>query len=197
MSSTVDLILSLLLLYKYWIIFISLFASAVFMPIPAVGTILLAAGAFSSLGYFNLFTSFFVAVLGNFFGDILMFFLAKKYGHDILHKLHIRIPRYFDKLEKWVKEYPQPTIFLSRFIGLAQILTSLLCGFIDIRLSTFIIYDLLGNIVSDGLIIYTGYILGTDWQDFSGLFNTTGYIIIGIIMAIMLSFIIWRKNKNK
>jgi len=195
MSSILPFLLSFLLLYKYWAIFAAIFLAAVIVPIP-VNSLLLAAGAFASQGYFSFSFSLMVAVLANILGDCLDFFLARIYGRRALELLHVSTPAYLERLERFVNKYPGSAIFLTRFVGTIEPLTSLLCGFIGVRFSKFIIYDILGNIVSIGIVLYAGYFLGVHWQDFIGLFNLTNYIIVGLIIAVALSVVMWRKGRR-
>ena len=200
MTSILSFLLSLLLIYKYWVLFFVLLLSGIILPVP-VSSLLLATGAFISQGYFNFYFSLLAIVSGNILGDCFDFFLAKKYGRKALNIMHIGVPKYFEKLEHFVNKYPGSAIFLTRFVGTIEPLTSLLCGFAGIKFRKFIFYDFIGNIVSNGIIIYVGYVLGIHWQDFLGFFNITSYILIGIVTIIILFIITLGKkhirNKNK
>jgi membrane protein DedA with SNARE-associated domain len=195
MSNILPFLLSFLLLYKYWTIFVLVFIAAVIVPIP-VNTLLLAAGAFASQGYFSFSISIVVAVLANVLGDCFDFFLARRYNRQILHLMHIRVPTYFARLEAFVQKYPGSAIFLTRFVGTIEPIVSLLCGFIGIGFMTFLLYDFLGNLVSNGIVLGAGYFLGIHWQDFSGLFSTTDYILVGLIIVAVLCIVMWRKKRN-
>lgn len=195
MTGVLSFLLSFLLLYKYWTLFIAILLAAIIIPIPA-NTLLLASGAFASQGYMSFSLSLFVVVLANVIGDSIDFFLARKYGRSILKKIRIKIPPYFERLEHFINKYPGSTIFVTRFIGTIEPLTSLLCGFIGVKFKKFLFYDILGNFVSNGIILYAGYFLGVNWQDFTGIFNITDYILL--IIVIILAFFIasWKKNKK-
>ena len=195
MSNILTFLLSFLLLYKYWALSIAVLLSAIIVPIP-VSSLLLATGAFASQGYFSFFWSLTIVVLINIVGDCFDYFLAKKYGHRALRMLHIRIPDYFERLERFVRKYPGWAIFITRFVGTIEPLTSLLCGFIGIRFRKFLFWDFLGNVVSNGALLYAGYFLGVHWQDFNKLFNTTSYILMGIIIIIGISVMMWTRKKN-
>ena len=196
MSSLVSFLLSFLLLYKYGALFVLIFVAAVILPIPT-NTLLLATGAFSSQGYFNFFISLVIAVVANVLGDSLGYFLAQKYGRKVLQKLHIKIPSYVEKLEHYVDKHPGYTIFLSRFFGTADSVVNVFSGFAGVHFEKFIFYDFLGNFVSTGSVLFTGYFLGIHWQDFLNLFNLAGWIIFGMILIILFLLFLWyRKNHN-
>jgi membrane protein DedA with SNARE-associated domain len=195
MNSGLTFLLSALLLYKYWALFIAFILAAIIIPIP-VNTLLLASGAFASQGYMSFSISLIVVVIGNVIGDCIDYLLARIYGRSILHKMRIRVPSYIERLERFVGKYPGSTIFITRFVGTIEPLTSLLCGFIGIGFVIFIVYDILGNIVSNGLVLYAGYILGSYWQDFTGILNITNYILMAVIILIVILALIWQKNKK-
>jgi membrane-associated protein len=196
MSDFVALLLSSLLLYKYWALFIVIFIAAVILPLPT-NSVLLAAGAFASQGYFSFFLSLAVAVGANILGDCFDYFLARRYGRRIIRTLRIRVPSYIERLEEYVRKHPGPTIFLTRFVGTADPLANILSGFVGVSFATFLLYDFLGNIVSIGGVLYAGYFLGINWQDFSKLFSIAGWIVLGCIVIAALALSLWYRNHNR
>ncbi|HUD03131.1 MAG TPA: DedA family protein [Candidatus Paceibacterota bacterium] len=194
MNDFVALLLSFLLLYKYWALFTVIFLAAVIVPFPS-NSILLATGAFASQGYFSFPLSLTVAVGANILGDCVDYFLARRYGNRALTLLHIRLPIYIKRLEEFMRKHPGSTIFITRFVGTVEEVVSFLSGFIGIPFSTFLIYDTLGNVISDGGILYAGYFLGVHWQDFSTLFSVVGWILLGIIIIAALSVALWYRSK--
>jgi membrane-associated protein len=195
MSAAISFLLSLLLLYKYWALLLVFFFSALILPLPT-STVLLAAGAFASQGYFSFFLSLFVVVASNVLGDYTGYFLAHRYGRRIFELLHIRVPDFIGHMELFLKRYPGPAIFLTRFAGTTDSLTNLLSGFGGVSLTAFLFYDILGNLVSDGGLLYAGYFLGVHWQDFTGLFDITDYILIGIVVIIAIYVVMRYRNRT-
>ncbi len=196
MSGLAGLLLSFLLLYKYPVLFGIIFAAAVIVPFPT-NTLLLAAGAFASQGYFNFFLSLTVAVIANMLGDSVGYYIARRYGKAALTLLHIRVPSYIERLEEYVRRHPGPTIFLSRFAGTTDSVANILAGFIDIPFGIFLWYDFLGNVVSTGGVLYIGYILGINWQSFTGLFDIAGWAVSALVVLLVLVIIIWHKNRTR
>jgi membrane-associated protein len=165
------------------------------LPIPT-STVLLSTGAFASQGYFNFFISLAVIVGANMLGDYTGYLIARRYGRKALGILHVNVPVWIERLETFLHKYPGPAIFITRFVGTTDILANLLCGFGGVSLPIFLFYDFLGNLVSNGSLLYAGYFLGVHWQDFTGLFNITDYILVGIVVAIALYAIIRYKKNN-
>ncbi len=194
MSTIVSFLLSSLLLYKYWALVAVFFFSGLILPVPT-STVLLATGAFGSQGYFNFFVSLAVIVGANMLGDYTGYLIAKRYGRKAFGIMHIHVPAWMERLEAFLHKHPGSAIFLTRFAGTTDILTNLLCGFSGVSVTVFLFFDCIGNLVSDGSLLYVGYFLGIHWQDFTGLFNITDYIILGVIVAIVLSVFLFKKKK--
>jgi membrane-associated protein len=194
MSTILSFLLSSLLLYKYWALLLVFFFSGLILPIPT-STVLLSTGAFASQGYFNFFISLAIIVGANMLGDYTGYLIARRYGRKALGILHVNVPIWIERLETFLHKYPGPAVFITRFVGTTDVLGNLLCGFGGVSLPVFLFYDFLGNLVSNGSLLYAGYFLGVHWQDFTGLFNITDYILVGIVVAIALYAIIRYKHK--
>ena len=196
MSAILSFLLSSLLLYKYWALLLIFYFSGLILPIPT-STVLLSTGAFASQGYFNFFISLAVIVGANVLGDYTGYLVAHRYGRKAFTMMHVHVPVWMEKLEAFVHRHPGSAVFVTRFVGTTDVLANLLCGFGSVSAFTFLFYDIIGNIVSDGWLLYAGYFLGVHWQDFTGLFNITDYILIGLIVIIALSVVMWNKRRNK
>jgi membrane-associated protein len=196
MTNTLSYLLSFLLLYKYGALFVLFFVAGLALPIPT-SSVLLATGAFASQGYFNFFISAGIIVASNMLGDYVGYFIAKKYGRRAFELMHIKVPAWVEKLEGFLHRYPGSAIFLTRFVGTTDVLANLLCGFGGVSTQKFLWYDFLGNAVADGGILYIGYFLGVHWQDFTGVFGITDYILIAVVVIIVISIIMWSKKRGR
>ena len=182
MSYFLTTLLSYLLLYKYSALFLIVFSSAIIFPWPQ-NTLLLAAGAFASQGYFSITLCFIVAQIANVLGDITGYILTRTWGYRIIKEKHIKKFSSVAKLDRYMRNYAGLTIVATRFIGTLGSLVNFLAGLAHVPFLTFIIYDCIGNALDIGLFLYAGYALGTLWQSFSGIANTASWII-AIIIAI-------------
>jgi len=196
MSYILAAVFSFLLLYKYWALLAIFFISALVLPIPT-STVLLATGAFASQGYFNFFLSLFAIVASNILGDYVGYLLARRYGRHILDMMHVGTPASLKSIETFLRRHPGPTIFLTRFAGTTDSLANLLAGYSGISHGAFLFYDILGNVVSDGWLLYAGYFLGVHWQDFTGFFNVTDYVLLGVIIVVAISLILWQGRRGR
>ena len=86
MTSLISGLLAYLLLYKYITLFIVCYLAALLIPLPS-NTSLLAASAFASQGYLNIYIVIAVALAANVLGDITGFLLARRFGKEFLMKV--------------------------------------------------------------------------------------------------------------
>lgn len=180
MNAELGAFLSFLLLYKYVALFAFIFCSAVILPLPD-NSLLLATGAFASQGYFDFWLSLSVALVANVAGDCTGYFLAKRWGHAALERMHIRVPWYIGRLDGYLRRHPRRSIFLTRFVGTADSVVNVLSGFAKIPLSTFLLWDTLGNFVSLFYILYLGYLFGVYWSNVSGILSIAGFILFAVV----------------
>ncbi len=188
-------LLSYLLLYKYAALFVFVFSIAVIVPLPANG-ILLAAGAFASFGYFNLPLSIVVSTIGSVAGDILDYSIARYYGRRVFEKFRINKHYYFERLEHGFRTHAGLTIFVTRFVGPIDLLGSLFSGSIGIPAGIFVLYDLLGNFVSTCIVVVIGYLAGSYWQNFSGLIDIAGWILLAAVVLFITLRTFLRRHRH-
>ena len=146
MSSLLGSILSYVLIYKYAAIFIIAFFGAIILPLP-VNAMLLAIGAFSSQGYFNLWGSLTAAVTGNVLGDVTDYLATRKYGEIIIRKLKINKSRLFLQLEEELCQDAVGTVLISRFAGSLSSIVNFLAGFVGVPFFSFLIPDVIGDFI--------------------------------------------------
>ena len=185
MTGFAGILLSYLLLYKYSLIFGLFFVSAVILPLPD-NTVLLAAGAFASQGYFGFWYSFLAATLGTFGGDLFDYLLSRRFGHEATRKLHIKIPPWIETLERYVRKHPRLTIFATRFVGTFDSLVNLAAGYAGVPAAVFIFFALLGDATSNFLVIMLGYLAGDYWTDVSAIVSGIGWVLLAIVALFAL-----------
>lgn len=196
MNGPVSLLLSFLLLSRYWALFVIVASSAIILPIP-VNVVLIATGAFASQNYFSFVTCFGIALIANVLGDCFDYFFAHHFGRSILQTLRVSIPSYVQNIERYIYTHPGPTIILTRFGGVTDPPVNFLCGLSDISFAHFLFYDFIGNTLSTGMFLCVGYVLGIQWQNFTGLFDLFGWIVTGLIIATLLVIALWYKKNQK
>ncbi len=183
--------LSYLLIYKYVALFVIIFLGSVGLPIPAL-TILIAAAAFSSEGYFSLPEVIIASGCASIFGDILMFSLVRKWGTKILIKLKlgkIISSRQFKKIEGKFYVHPIRAIYLSRFNNLTSLSVNILGGLSQIKFTKFLLWDALGEMSVVLFCVIIGYVFGNNWEYVAQLIGKFSIIIILTVVIIAVLYV--------
>jgi len=189
-------LLSFLLLYKYAALFILIFVSSIGFPVPS-NTLLIAVGAFASQNYFNLPLSLGIALFANISGDLSEYFLMRKYGRLILEKKYhkkfnfiVKFERHIKFLEKYINSHQRTTIFITRFLGVANAIVNFLAGLAPVKLKIFIVFDALGNFLCIAFMILLGFFISESWQSVAEIIGTTSTFLSAIILLILAIVII-------
>ncbi|MCL4405365.1 MAG: VTT domain-containing protein [Patescibacteria group bacterium] len=195
MGSLLSSILSYVLVYRYAAIFVFNFGAAMILPLPMSAT-LLAVGAFSSQGYFNIWESLAVAVSSNVLGDLADYLLTRRYGATIIRKLKIDQSRFFVQFEEELRHDAAGTVFSSRFAGSLSSVVNLLAGFVGVPLLSFIIPDIIGDVIEPTVILFVGYILGIYWSNASDIFTLLAAVVATAVVLFVM-FRIYRRMARR
>ena len=188
MDFLLDSFLSYLLLYKYLALFLIILTGAIYLPIPTASTVM-AAAAFASQGYMNLTYVIIVACTAYILGDIIGYFIAKKFGKPILYKmrlgklLHSRI---FKVIEDQIVIRPFFSLFLTRFQIQADQIGNILAGLNNFPLKRFLLFISVGQVVQVLCFAVLGFIFGQYWKEIADLTSQFGYIVLVIFLLLIV-----------
>jgi membrane-associated protein len=186
MDSLLTPLLSYVLLYKYITIFVVVYIGAIGIPLPA-NAMLLAVGAFASQGFFSFWASLAVAVIANTLGDLTDYAVTRKYGEVIIRKLKFDKVAFFGHLKDELSSDGAVTVFVTRFAGSLSSITNFLAGLVKVPFMTFLLSDLLGNIIEPFVALLIGYLVGNYWSNFSSLLSLAAVIVaVGVILFILI-----------
>lgn len=197
MGALVASFLSFILLYKYVALFIVMFVAALVFPLPS-STSLIAASAFSSQGYLNFYLVLLVGISANIIGDNIGFFLARKFGRNILkHRFFRRLgmsPK-LAALENYIQEHPRSTVFFSRFLTEIGPLVNLLAGLSKIPYRQYLLYEASGEIVDVFLYAVAGFVFADKWELAASLFSRSYFVVIAFLVLVF--FLRYRNSIKK
>jgi len=152
---TLDQIISLLIHYKYLLLF----------PIIAIegpiATVL--AGLLTSAGYMNFFAAYATVVAGDMAGDSFYFVLGL-WGREKLIKrwgkyLGITIDR-VERIEKHFNDHIGKTLIIGKLSHIFGVVVLLAAGLAKIRFRDFFKYDLIATLPKSIILILAGYFFG-------------------------------------
>jgi undecaprenyl-diphosphatase len=135
----------------------------------------------------NIYKVFLVVIFGAVIGDIIGFYLGKKYGISLLTKFGQYLflkKEYIDKALLLVKENTAKAIILGRFSPITRTLSPFLVGASGIHTKKFWVYDSIGVIIWASVSIMIGYIFGASYHAVSVALGK--YILLAIILGVLL-----------
>ncbi len=128
-------------------------------------TILILAGIFSRLGAFPFWQLLIIGTLGSFIGDVVAYFLGKKYSRPILHQISKFISH--EKIEKTrflTERHLGKAIFLGRFNSLTRSLSPFFAGVSDVKVFRFVWLAFTSGVAWAFSFAIIGFVLGEGFQ---------------------------------
>lgn len=190
--STLQGVLSVLQFNGYWIIFIIMFLEG---PLIAY-----AAGFASSLDIFNLYFVCFLAILGNFIPDMILYFM----GRLIRGILHTRFFRLFGlskkvilRIEKGFKKHLFKTMLVTKLAPLLPVPGLILAGVLKVKFKKFVFYDLLITIPSTIFFVLLGYYSGITYITLAKTLKIGSILMPVIILLVIVVWLLFRKFAKK
>lgn len=186
---------SYIVLYKYTALLLMVFIGSIgLVPVP-LNEVILAAGAFAKLGNMNLWAILSISLFGNVLTDMLGYFLAYRYGDDVLRILRIKKDANFFKVKGYLENYAYGTIYFTKIIGPFGPMVNLVSGLIRIPFKQFLLYDFLGNFTDVIFFVLAGYIAGDYWQDILRNIWIFGAVCIFVFVGYLIYKTRFRKIK--
>lgn len=155
-------------------------------------TTVLLGGIFSKLGYMNIEKVILWAFLGTFAGDCTFFSIGRIFGKNIIERyefLRSKVPL----ANKIMKKYGNFIIFIIRFLVGIRAIILLLMGCTNIKLSKFILFNVINSALWSILVSLTGYIFGKVVYVFvSDIRKYEEYTIPAILIGVTILIMIYR-----
>ncbi len=170
--------------FSYAGLFLFLFGSAIFIPIPEELT-LLTAGYFVALGVLNPLYAVPLAICAMLLGDSLLFFLAKTGAH-YAHRLHARMERIgLDKTWLLAPAHPLRAVFCLRFVTGIRLIAPLYAGFNSASWKGFLLTSLSSLIIFVSSMFLLGYAFHASFLPFVAFFEVVRHVVFAGILAIV------------
>ena len=194
MSSLFPYLLNWLQDFGYPALWVVVFVAAIGVPLP-VSLILLAAGAFASLGDFNIGLLVITALSALVCGDNVGYWIGRLWGTKVLDWLQRSRLRRFISPERVTRarEYFQCrggwAIFLSRFLfsALGGVI-NLLAGADPYPYQGFLLCDVGGEILGAVIPLGLGFLFGASWDAIGDLLSGLSALLLGLLAVAFLTW---------
>lgn len=163
-----------------------------------IATILAAFAA--SLGFFNVYIVLALSMLGDIFGDIILYGLGYFGGAKTLEKaekiLKIK-PALVLKIENLFNNHGKKTIFaVKSTTGLCWI-TFIAAGAVKMQFKEFLLGSFLGGIVWSSFLVIMGYFFGYAFERINEYIKYAGLIIFVVVVIFYVIVTIYKKRQSK
>ncbi|MEK7213867.1 MAG: bifunctional DedA family/phosphatase PAP2 family protein [Patescibacteria group bacterium] len=171
----------------------TLFIITILEGIPIIGslvpghTTVILSGFLSKLGILNLPAVLFLVISGALIGDIIGYFIGKKYGFVFLKRFGKYVflkDEHIEKAKKIVNNHTGKAIILGRFNPFTRPLAPFIVGASDVHMRSFWFFDIIGVLIWAIGSIAIGYVFGASYHIaalYIGRFTLIA-IIIGVLI---------------
>ncbi len=185
----------------YWVLGVV----SVVEALPLIGSVIpghavvFLGGFFAHLGILNVYIVAALASFGAFAGDIISFFLGRKYGYGLIikwGKYFLLKQEHIDKAKEALERHTGKAIILGRFTPVTRAYMPFLVGASRGNVRTFWIADFIGCMLWGTASVAVGYIFGASYRlviHYIGQFTTMG-IIIGVCLGVAYYFVNSRRH---
>lgn len=196
-----DIILPKLEFWGYWIVLaVTFLENSAFVGLIMPGDItLLVAGLLASQGTLNLWWLILVASIGAICGDSCGYFIGRFGGLKFIR----RFGRYFffkeahlQKTQRYFDNHGGKTILFGRFVAVIKSVGPVAAGIGRMPYGTFLIYNVIGSILSVALYLTLGYFFGASWQLISKWTGRGGAVAFGILVVSLAVVLIVRRRRR-
>ena len=162
--------------------------------IPPIGllapshTIVFFAFFLAKIGALRFDTVIIAALGGMMIGDIIGYFLGKKYGYTFL----LRLGKFFsikeeslEKVKNLVSGHLNKAVFIGKFNPLTRSLAPFVVGSSRVSFGRFIFIDFIANISWTAFAFVVGYVFGASYAVIAPYFGRI--IIIALVMAVLIT----------
>jgi len=184
-------IVQLLVKHGYSVLFVSVFARQMWLPVPAI-LFLIAAGALADSGRMNLAVALGLAIIACLLADIVWYEAGRRRGDQILHFIYglALDPDAASRRSKetFVRHGPR-TLMLAKFVVGLDAATPPLAGLSGTSRTRFIAFDAVGAVLWSGVYAGSGYIIGKDLDRAAAYAARLGTLWVIVVLSALAMYV--------
>ena len=200
-----DILNSISSFTPFWIyvtLFLFAFVENVFPPSPS-DLVVVIGGSLVSTGAINFIPAILLTTLGSVVGFMILFHFGSTVDRKVVHSGKYKyIPvDAIEKVELWFKKYGYYVIIANRFMPGTRSVISFFSGMSNLNIKKTLILATTSALVWNALIIYLGYVFGSNISVVDKYLSTYSNIAISITVVVVIVFVIKfylsRKNNKE
>lgn len=184
-------------------IFLLMILETLFPPIPSE-LVLPLAGFAAARGDLNIFGVIIATTLGGVIGCIPWYLLGRLYGIRRLKKFSEQYgrmltmtPADIDEAQEWFNRHGHLAVFFGRLMPTVRSFISVPAGIAHMPFWTFIFYSALGTTMWNILLLFSGYVLESQYEKISGYVDFFSNAIIVSFVSIYVYRVVTYKTREK
>ena len=186
--------------HVYVIVFVAAMIDATGVPFP--GRFLLIIGGALATGGPNALWVGLLAAAGTVCGDHILYLMGRL-GGDKVVSLYCRwtlgSAHCVQKAKNYFRRYGGLTIIIGRFVTSVRIFAIALAGSGGIRYPLFLLFDVVGALLSATVFVFLGYLLGERATRVLEWFGNVG-LVVGIVLATsvagFIGYRVWKRRRH-
>jgi membrane-associated protein len=178
--------------YGYWVM----------LPLMIIEgpVVTLISAMLASLGAFNVFLVLVFSILGDIFGDIILYGLGYKFGMGFVRN----IGKYFGiteklvlRMEKYFEHHGGKTIFAVKSTTGLCWATFTAAGIVKMDFKKFLKNSFYGGIVWSSFLVAMGYFYGYLWREIRDYIKWIGWIVAIVAIVTFVAITIYKNKQAK
>jgi len=189
-----DILNSISSFTPFWIyvtLFLFAFVENVFPPSPS-DLVVIIDGSLVSTGAINFIPALLLTTLGSVVGFMILFHFGSTVDRKVVHSGKYKyIPvDAIEKVELWFKKYGYYVIIANRFMPGTRSVIFFFSGMSNLNIKKTLILATTSALVWNALIIYLGYVFGSNISVVDKYLSTYSNIAISITVVVVIVFVI-------
>ena len=160
-------------------------------------TLLFTAGFLASQGFLNVAICLVVLFFANFLGTTVGYLFGKKIGDKIFFKKGSFLfdPKNLELTKVFYKKYGSITVVFSRFIPAVRTFAPILAGVGNMKLKTFLKYNIVGSFLWPCVVVSVGYFFGSEFPAIHKYVMPT-ICVLFLLTLVPIFILMFKKNKQ-
>lgn len=180
-----------------------MFLENLFPPIPSE-LIMPLAGFTVAQGEMDLVPVVVAGVVGTMLGALPWYYVGKILGEQRLKRLADKYGRWLtitskdiERSRRWFDKHGGKAVFICRLVPGVRTLISLPAGISCMPLVPFLLYSTLGTLLWVGLLTYSGYLLGDNYELVDEYLGPVSKIVLATLLAAFIILVVRRNMRRQ
>lgn len=178
--------------------YVSTYGYVVLLPLMiAEGPIITMIAAFlASVGALNVWLVFFLSVVGDMIGDVILFWIGQRWGLRFVDRFGSRFGMtrtLVARIENFFRRHGGKTVVIAKTTtGLCWV-TFVVAGIVNMPIHRFVWYSFLGGVMWSAFLVAMGYFFGYMYDQISAYISNAGWIVFGVALLVLAGIYIVKK----